>query len=146
MQSITVFFDLTEVADVSRALEACHVNYIFLGSSLRVPSFIIAEYVWHILWRGAFATLPLPHSSVRTAKKPILNKVNNCSAKIIFQKISFFLSYGDQFIKSNFHTEISILTFLWWEKLLMHTGISYCQFSFYPKNFVNFCVSISSNN
>ena len=58
MQSITVFFYLTEVADVSRALEACHVNYIFLGSSLHVPSFIIAEYVLHILWRGAFATLP----------------------------------------------------------------------------------------
>ena len=38
-------FDLTEVADVSRAVEACLVNYIFMGSSLRVPSFIIAEYV-----------------------------------------------------------------------------------------------------
>ena len=44
MQSITVFFDLTEVADVSRAQEACHVNHIFLGSSLGVPSFTIAKY------------------------------------------------------------------------------------------------------
>ena len=45
MQSITVFFDLTEVADVSRAQKTRHVNHLFLGSSLGVPSFTIAEYV-----------------------------------------------------------------------------------------------------
>ena len=49
MQSITVFFDLTEVADVSRAQESCHVNHIFLGSSLGVPSFTTAEYVTYFM-------------------------------------------------------------------------------------------------
>ena len=145
MQSITVFFDLTEVADVSRAQEACHVNHIFLGSSLGVPSFTIAKYEWHILWRGPLPPSTLPHSSVSTPKKSIYNKVNNCSVKISFQKISFFYLMGTH-IKNTFQTEISILTFQWWEELLMHTGITYCQFSFYPKNFVKFCVSISSNN
>ena len=96
-------FDLTEVADVSRALEACHVNYIFLGSSLRVPSFIITEYVWHILWWGVFATLP--------PKKPILNKVNKCSAKISFQKISFFHLMGTNSLRTLFTQKFLYLLF-----------------------------------
>ena len=49
---MTVFFDTTKVADfqwrnadASRAQEACHINYMFFGSSLGVKSFIITEYV-----------------------------------------------------------------------------------------------------
>ena len=134
MQSITVFFDLTEVADVSRAQEACHVNHIFLGSSLGVPSFTIAKYEWHILWRGPLPPSTLPHSSVSTPKKSIYNKVNNCSVKISFQKISFFYLMGTH-IKNTFQTEISILTFQWWEELLMHTGISLLSIFFLSKEF-----------
>ena len=47
-----IFFDITENGDfqgrngeVSRAQEACHINYIVFRSSLGVPSLIIAEYV-----------------------------------------------------------------------------------------------------
>ena len=118
MQSITVFFDITKVADfqwrnadVSRAQEACHVNYIFFGSFLGVQSFIIAEYVWQILWRGAFATPSLPHSSVSTSKKPILNRVNNRSVKISFQKTYFLYFMGTNSLRTLFKQKFLYLLF-----------------------------------
>ena len=51
----------------------------------------------------------LPHSCVSTPKNHILNKANNLSVKISFQKTFFLLFYGDRFIKSTFQTEISVL-------------------------------------
>ena len=118
MQSITVFFDITKVADfrwrnadVSRAQEACHENYIFFGSSLGAQSFIIAEYVWQILWRGAFATPSLPNSSVSTSKKPILNRVNNRSVKISFQKTYFLYFIGTNLLRTLFKQKFLYLLF-----------------------------------
>ena len=68
-------------------------------------------------------------------QKNILNKANNPYVKISFQKNFLLLFYGDQFIKSTFQTEISILTFQWWEELLMHTGISLLSIFFLSKEF-----------
>ena len=64
MQSISVFLDITKLADfwrknanISRSQEVCHVIHIFfkssLGKSIAVPGFIIVGYVWQILGRGS---------------------------------------------------------------------------------------------
>ena len=56
MQSISVFLDITKLADfwrknanISRSQEVCHVIHIFfkssLGKSITVPGFIIVGYV-----------------------------------------------------------------------------------------------------
>ena len=78
---------------------------------------------------------PLPLMCGHPPKKNILNKANNPYVKINFQKTFLLLFYGDQFIKSTFQTEISILTFQWWEELLMHTGISLLSIFFLSKEF-----------
>ena len=70
MQSISVFFDIAKStdfrwknADFSRTRGVCHVIHIFFRSCLviTVPSFIIKEYMWQILGKGAFLHSPLPH-------------------------------------------------------------------------------------
>ena len=78
---------------------------------------------------------PCPPLMCEHPKNHILNKVNNRSVKISFHKTFFSLFYGDRFIKSTFQTEISILTFQWWEELLMDTRISLLSILFLSKVF-----------
>ena len=143
MQSVTVFFWYNKKwrfpvkkwwsQQSSRGLP--HKLYTFWIFFRRAKSHYRRTCVTDFMEGDLCHPTPLPHSCVSTPKNHILNKVNNRSVKISFQKTFFLLFYGDRFIKSTFQTEISILTFQWWEELLMHNRISLLSILFLSKEF-----------